>query len=80
MNTAELKNDLIKIIINTDDIVFLRQVRDYFKTHWTDRDWWDEISEEEKQLIEAGMRDIESGNVVSHEEVRAEINKILKKN
>lgn len=80
MNVAELKNDLIKAIVNTDDVAFLKQVRDYFKTHHRTNDWWDEISEEEKQLIKAGMKDIEAGNIVSHDEVRVEIKKILQKN
>lgn len=32
------------------------------------KDWWDEISEEEKAAIEAGLADVEAGNLISHEE------------
>lgn len=31
-------------------------------------DWWDEISEAERQLIEEGEKDIEEGRVISHED------------
>jgi predicted transcriptional regulator len=32
------------------------------------KNWWDEISEEEKAAIEAGLEDEEAGNFISHEE------------
>lgn len=80
MSTADLKNDLIKVIVNTDDIGFLRQVRDFFKKHQVTADWWDEISAYEKEMIEAGAKDIEEGKVVPHEEVSAGIKKMLHKN
>jgi predicted transcriptional regulator len=34
------------------------------------KNWWDEISEEEKAAIEAGLEDEEAGNFISHEEAR----------
>ena len=80
MSAAELKNDLIKVIINTEDINFLQQVMDFFKKQNATADWWDEISDHEKEMIELGLKNIDEGRVVPHEEVRAEINKILRKN
>ena len=69
MNAAELKNDLIRVIVNSDDVAFLRQVKDFFKKHQATTDWWDEISDYGKEMIEAGAKDIKTGRVVSHEEV-----------
>lgn len=80
MSAAELKNDLIKVIINTEDVTFLQKVKDFFKKQNATLDWWDEISDHEKEMIELGLKDIEEGNVVTHEDVRAEINKLLRKN
>ena len=80
MSAAELKNDLIKVIVNSDDISFLKQVKDFFKKHNATTDWWDEISDHDKEMIELGLKDIEEGRVMPHEEVRAEINKLLGKN
>ncbi|MBA3985014.1 MAG: hypothetical protein H0X63_00170 [Flavobacteriales bacterium] len=36
--------------------------------------WSDDISETEKILIEAGLKDIENGNTCTHEQVMKEIN------
>ena len=35
-----------------------------------ERDWWDEISEEERQAIEEGIAQANRGELVPHEEVR----------
>lgn len=43
------------------------------------KDWWDEISDEERAAIEAGQADIDAGRVVSHEEVRKIYEKWLTK-
>ena len=43
------------------------------------KDWWDEISEEEKAAIEAGLADIEAGRVIPHEKVRKVYEKWLTK-
>ena len=37
-------------------------------------DWSDDISETEKLLINAGLKDIEKGNTFTHEQVMNEIN------
>jgi predicted transcriptional regulator len=43
------------------------------------KDWWDEISEEEKAAIEAGLADEQAGNFMSHEEARKSWEKWLTK-
>lgn len=40
-----------------------------------DKLWADEITEIEKTFIKAGMKDIESGNTFSHDEVMEEVSK-----
>lgn len=34
-----------------------------------DQDWWDEISDEEKTSIDRGLRQLEQGKGIPHEEV-----------
>ncbi|MDP2452905.1 MULTISPECIES: hypothetical protein [unclassified Kaistella] len=34
-----------------------------------EKDWWNELSDAEKKSIETGLKDIEEGRVISHEEV-----------
>lgn len=37
-------------------------------------EWADDISDTEKLLVEAGLKDIEEGNTFTHEQVMKEIN------
>jgi predicted transcriptional regulator len=39
-------------------------------------DWTNDISETEKLLINAGLKDIEQGNTFTHDEVMKEINEV----
>ena len=39
------------------------------------KDWWDEISDDEKANIEEGLAQADSGEVFSHEEVMAKYQK-----
>ena len=32
-------------------------------------DWWDEISDAQKASIERGIKDMEQGNIIEHEEM-----------
>lgn len=38
--------------------------------HHSDQEWWDQISAEERQAIDAGLADIEAGHIISHNEMR----------
>lgn len=40
-------------------------------------DWWNEISEEEKNSIEKGIEDVKSGKVTSHSEIKKSYEKWL---
>jgi predicted transcriptional regulator len=39
------------------------------------KDWWDEISEDERAVIEEGLAEADRGDVLSHEEVMAKYQK-----
>ncbi len=38
-------------------------------------DWWDQLSEEEKQEIETGIKEAESGKLIEHDKVMESFNK-----
>lgn len=67
MSTAELnrkKLDLIAWINKLSDenvINFLEGL----KKSKSKEDWWNELSENQKQMIQNGINDIENGNVIS---------------
>ena len=43
------------------------------------QDWWDILSTEEKVSIENGIKDLDEGNIVDHDEVRKIYDKWLTK-
>ncbi|AZA72458.1 hypothetical protein [Chryseobacterium indoltheticum] len=51
----------IKAILKAAEIDFVEEIND-------EDDWWNKISDAEKELIELGIKDFEEGNVVSHED------------
>ena len=77
-NTAEIKNYLHKLIVETDDESILSKVQAYFTTlKGKNVDWWDMISDQEKDAINTGLRQLENGEGIPHEQVRKKADKIL---
>lgn len=81
MSTPELKNTLHSYIENIEDKKVLEAVRTLLKSALGDRkaDLWDSISDEEKEAVEAGLRDAKAGRVHSHEDVMKAARKKLKR-
>ena len=77
MSALELKNNLLRMVVETDDPLLLKQIIALFATLRQEKDWWDLISDAEKQKIELGMRQAAEGKIVSHEVVRAEERQLL---
>ena len=48
---------------------FLKEIEVDFVEDNAESDWWNELSDAEKKSIEMGLKDIEEGRVISHEEV-----------
>lgn len=71
MNTAELKNHLHKLIMDTNDIEVLTKIESYFnKLKTKNNDWWDELSENSKRDIEKGIEQADNGELIDHKEAR----------
>lgn len=79
MSTIELKNNLLRMIAETDDPVKLQLVLEWFGMIREEKDWWLEISEKERQLILEGRKQLSEGKGISHEEVRLKVQNLLKK-
>lgn len=70
-NTAEIKNYLHKLIVETDDEGILSKVQAYFTTLQSKNiDWWDTISDQEKEAINTGLQQLENGEGIPHEDVK----------
>ena len=52
------ESEKIKAILKAIEVDFMEET-----------DWWNELSDSEKNSIEMGLKDVEEGRVISHEEV-----------
>jgi hypothetical protein len=77
-NTAEIKNYLHKLIVETDDESILSKVQAYFTTLKSKNiDWWDTISDQEKDAINLGVQQLKNGQGIPHKEVKRKADKLL---
>lgn len=78
ITTAEIKNYLHKLIVETDDENVLNKVQAYFLTLKGENvDWWDTISSQEKETINTGLHQLENGGGIPHAEVKRKADKLL---
>jgi predicted transcriptional regulator len=79
--TAEIKNSLHELIVETNDIDILTQMKAYFRQLKAKNvDWWDSIDDASKEAIETGIKQADEGNLVSHQNARKRIDNFLKNN
>ncbi len=79
-NTTELKAYLHKLIVETDDEQILSKVEAFFSTLRSKNiDWWDTISEKQKEIIEIGQRQLASGEKIHDNLVREKVEKLLRR-
>ncbi|MDZ7741014.1 MAG: hypothetical protein U5Q03_04510 [Bacteroidota bacterium] len=71
MGHEAIKLELIEWLTKLDDnetIEYLKIVKD---SKSNDNDWWDDLSDIQKQGIERGLNDIKNGRTISHDEVKS---------
>lgn len=77
-NTAEIKNYLHKLIVETDDETILTKVQAYFTTlKEKNIDWWDMISDQEKKDIKKGLQQLENKEGIPNEQVKRKVDKLF---
>jgi len=70
-NTAVLKNNLHKLIVETDDEAILSKVQAYFDTlKFSQSDWWDALSDAELEAINKGIQQLDNGERIPNDKVR----------
>jgi gas vesicle protein len=75
MTTHSKKEEIIKWIKELNDpelINYLKMIKDNSEDQ---EDWWDSLSQEVKEGIEKGMKDLKEGQVFSHEMVKKKYGK-----
>lgn len=80
MNTAEIKNNLHKLIVETDDVAILTKIQTFFIQLKSRKiDWWDMLTDQEKKLIDKGTNQLESGKGIPHKVVRKKVKDLFNK-
>lgn len=72
MSLAEIKNDLHRLIVETNDEHILKTIQKVFKdlNKEGESDWWQELNEKDKKNIERGLKESKKGILLSDEEVQ----------
>jgi predicted transcriptional regulator len=71
------KLELIQWVAGIQDESLIDELQKFMQGE--NRDWWDDLSDDQKASIEAGQEDIEAGRVMPHEEVKKVYEKWLTK-
>jgi predicted transcriptional regulator len=67
---------LMEWLVNLKDETIISKLKQMKASLSDTSDWADDISETEKSLIKAGLKDVETGNTKSHDQVMKEIKAI----
>lgn len=73
MDAQSEKYKLMEWLIGLKDEAVISKLKKIKNDHVKHSDWVNEISETEKLLIEAGLKDLEEGKTFTHEQVLKEI-------
>ena len=72
MNLQAKKLQLVQLILDTEKPAVLAKVEAVFRKE-KGADWWDEISEAEKNAIEESLAEADSGQLIPHAKVMKEV-------
>ena len=67
MNIQAEKIELAQLLLQTEDVSVLEAIKNIFKSE--KKDFWDELSLEQKAEIEEGEKQIERGEYVLYEAI-----------
>ena len=67
MRTEILKMELIKMLIETESQQLLQKVKSVFENE--KKDFWNELSDEQKQEIHEGIKELDQGERYSYEDI-----------
>ncbi len=69
MNIQLEKLELIKLLAETNDESIITSIKNIFNSK--KKDWWDDLTEEQKHEIEESEKEIENGDFFLYEDIMA---------
>lgn len=79
MSASEVKLNLLKLILETEDTEILEELTAYFRALRSKSDWWKEISDKEKALVKTGLDQLERGEGIPYESIKSKARQLLGK-
>ncbi len=70
MEQETIKLELIEWLTKLNDIETLNYLKVVKESTFVNHDWRDDLTEQQTQGIQRGLKDIDQGRIVSHEEVK----------
>ncbi|MDX5345925.1 MAG: hypothetical protein LPJ89_04480 [Hymenobacteraceae bacterium] len=77
MNIQTEKLKIIEWLASVTDQTIIEKIKLLKESQSKNADWWDAISEAEREAIEQGLDNAEKGKLTAHEEVRKRYEKWL---
>lgn len=68
IDIQSIKLDLVQKILNTENLLLLSKINNILQKE-VEKDWWDQLPREVQDSILEGVKDIEDGNVFTHDQV-----------
>ena len=75
----ELKQKLHLLVDNCHDEYLLEEAKAVLESSSTGKDWWDELSDEDKEQFAEGEEEHEQGHSVTHNRLMHQFNEWKKK-
>jgi len=65
-----IKLELIEWLTKLKDIETLNYLKTVKESSYKNNDWWNDLTKQQLQGIQRGLRDIDEGRVISHEDIK----------
>jgi len=70
MRQETIKLELIEWLAKLNDIDVLNYLKVVKDSRSNNKDWWNDLTEQQKLGIQRGLQDIDEGRVVSHNDIK----------
>ncbi len=70
MEQEIIKLELIEWLTKLKDIETLNYLKTVKESSYKKNDWWNDLTKQQLQGIQRGLRDIDEGRIISHEDVK----------
>ena len=70
MGQETIKLELIEWLTKLNDLDTLKYLKIVKDARTGNKDWWDDLTEQQRLGIQRGLKDIDEGRIVSHSDVK----------